>query len=183
MFLEKGLWHIPIIIIFVNEDLKMNILKMTTGHWENVKNIYKLGIATGIATFKTTAPTWDSWDKRHLAFGRLVAINQGSFLGWVALSSVSDRCVYGGVAEVSVYVHPEAKGKGVGQQLLAAAIAESEANGIWTINAAMFAENVASHKLHTKMGFRTVGYREKVGKQNGVWKDNILKERRSTVVI
>lgn len=161
----------------------MNIIKMTSAHWESVKAIYELGIATGIATFETKAPTWESWDKNHLPFGRLVAISGEKLLGWVALSAVSDRCVYGGVAEVSVYIHPDEKGKGVGQQLLASAITESESNGIWTINAAMFSENVVSHKLHTKMGFRTIGYREKIGKLHGEWKDNILMERRSSKIM
>lgn len=156
---------------------------MTAGHWESVKAIYELGIATGIATFETKAPTWETWDKSHLSFGRFVAINGEKLLGWVALSSVSDRCVYGGVAEVSIYIHPDEKGKGVGQQLLATTIAESEVNGIWTLNAAMFPENIASQKLHAKMGFRAIGYREKIGKQKGVWKDNILMERRSKIVI
>jgi phosphinothricin acetyltransferase len=160
----------------------MKIIKMTQDHWEDVKTIYELGIATGIATFETKAPIWESWDKSHLTFGRLVALDQNKLLGWVALSSVSDRCVYGGIAEVSVYVHPAAIGKGVGQQLLAAVIEESEDNGIWTINAAMFAENIASKKLHAKVGFRTIGYREKVGKLKGDWKDNIMMELRSTKV-
>jgi len=159
------------------------IQPFTATHWPEAKAIYEAGLATGNATFQTEAPTWDDWDQGHLAHSRLVATDDaGRVLGWAALSPVSGRCVYGGVAEVSVYVAAEARGKGVGRQLLSALIAEAEAHGMWTLQAGIFPENTASVKLHEGLGFRTVGYRERIGKQHGVWRDTVLLERRSTVV-
>lgn len=156
---------------------------MSESDWPQVQSIYKSGIDTNIATFETTVPTFEAWDKSHLSFCRLVAENsQMNVIGWAALSPVSGRCVYGGVAEVSVYLHPDAQGQGLGKLLLEKLIDESEQNGIWTLQAGIFAENKASVKLHTKMGFRQIGYREKIGKLHGVWKDTVLMERRSKVV-
>ncbi len=160
----------------------MEIRRFQASDWEDVAAIYESGIATGMATFETSAPSFDSWDQGHLGFGRWVADSGSSLLGWVALSPVSDRCVYGGVAEVSVYVHPDAKGKGIGALLLQRAIEDSEANGIWTLNAAMFSENVPSINLHGKLGFRKIGYREKIAQWQGEWKDNVIMERRSKKV-
>ncbi len=157
----------------------MEIRSLVPSDWSSVRQIYELGIATGIATFESTAPSWESWDESHLAYGRLVAVSEGEIVGWVALSAVSDRCVYGGVAEVSVYVAPGCQGQGVGSSLLRQIISESEANGIWTLNAAMFPQNKASIHLHKKVGFREIGYREKIARQNGVWMDNVILERRS----
>ena len=152
-------------------------------HWPEAKAIYEAGLATGNATFQTEAPTWEAWDQSHLGHSRLVATDDaGGVLGWAALSPVSGRCVYGGVAEVSVYVAAEARGQGVGRQLLAALIAEAEAHGMWTLQAGIFPENLASLKLHEALGFRTVGYRERIGKLHGVWRNTVLLERRSSVV-
>lgn len=150
--------------------------------WPAVRAIYEAGIATGEATFETAAPSWESWNAAHRADCRLVARHEGEVIGWAALSPVSSRCVYGGVAEVSVYVAPEWKGKGVGKALLQALIAASEAAGVWTLQASIFPENVASVRLHHSCGFRTVGTQERLGQQHGRWRDVVLLERRSSVV-
>ena len=151
-------------------------------HWEMVKQIYESGIATGIATFETSTPSWEKWDLGHLRFGRFVACMNEEVVGWAALSPVSNRCVYGGVAEVSVYVGSAQRGKGVGKLLLKQLITESEENDIWTLQAGIFTDNVASVKLHESVGFRVIGYREKIGKLRDKWKDNFLLERRSKIV-
>ena len=158
----------------------MQIEPLLEAHWYDVKRIYESGIATGNATFQTSAPEWDEWDKGHTKDCRYVATENGLVLGWVALSPVSGRCVYAGVAEVSVYVSEEARGKGVGDLLLKKAIVESEKRNFWTLQSGIFPENTASIKLHEKNGFRIVGHREKIGKMNDVWRDTILLERRST---
>jgi L-amino acid N-acyltransferase YncA len=151
-------------------------------HWPAAKAIYEAGLATGNATFQTEVPTWEAWDQGHLGHSRLVATDATDrVLGWAALSPVSGRCVYGGVGEVSVYVAAEARGQGVGRQLLAALIAEAEAHGMWTLQAGIFPENIPSLRLHEALGFRTVGYRERIGKLHGVWRNTVLLERRSTV--
>jgi phosphinothricin acetyltransferase len=160
----------------------VTIKPMQQEHWEQVKQIYESGIATGIATFETTAPSWEKWNDVHLTFARLVAVDNNEVVGWAALSPVSSRCVYGGVAEVSVYVADKHKGKGIGKLLLQKLIKESESNGIWTLQAGIFADNVASVKLHEKVGFRVIGHREKIGKLNDIWKDNYILERRSKIV-
>lgn len=151
--------------------------------WPEVRRIYAEGIATGEATFETVPPeAWAEWSESHLEYGRLVALADGRVLGWGALSGVSDRCVYAGVAEVSVYVAAEARGHGVGSALLARLIEEAEANGIWTLQAGIFPENEQSIALHEKLGFRVVGRRERLGKLGGRWRDVLLLERRSTRV-
>ena len=161
----------------------MTILPMTEAHWPAVKAIYEAGIATGNATFETQAPAWEAWDQAHLGHSRLVAVDEaGTVLGWAALSPVSSRCVYGGVAEISVYIAAEARGQGVGRQLLQALIADSEAHGIWTLQAGTFEENTASIGLHTQMGFRVMGYRERIGQHHGVWRNTVQMERRSPTV-
>jgi phosphinothricin acetyltransferase len=147
--------------------------------WEQVRSIYLEGIATGIATFETDAPAWEKWDAGHLRRARLVARTEAGILGWAALSPVSDRCVYGGVAEVSVYVGERGRGRGVGRALLDALVEASERNGIWTLQAGVFPENAASLRLHLRCGFREVGRRERIGKLNGAWRDTLLLERRS----
>lgn len=157
------------------------IAPLTAEHWDAVRDIYIEGIATGHATFQQSAPEWPEWNGGHLPGCRLVALRNDEVLGWAALSSVSGRCVYAGVAEVSVYVAQTARGMGVGCALLTRLIAESEAAGIWTLQAGIFPENVASIRLHTKAGFRIVGTRERLGSMNGRWRDVILLERRSTV--
>ena len=147
--------------------------------WPMVAQIYKEGIDTGIATFEQNIPQWEQWDLNHIKSCRLVARYDGQVLGWAALSPVSSRCVYGGVAEVSVYVANNARGKKIGEQLLRELIAESEKQGYWTLQSGIFPENTASIGLHTKCGFREIGFRERIGQLNGVWKDNILMEKRS----
>ena len=155
---------------------------MEPHHWNEVKRIYEEGLSTGNATFQTTAPEWEEWDKAHIKSGRLVAFENGNLVGWAALTSVSDRCVYGGVAEISVYVSESARGKGVGKELLKALVKTSEANKFWTLQAGIFPENMASIKIHEANGFRVIGKREKIGQMKGVWRDTVLLERRSQKV-
>lgn len=155
---------------------------MKPSDWEAVARIYADGIATGYATFEQEIPSWESWDKNHLNDCRLVADENGTILGWAALSPVSSRCVYGGVAEVSVYVGGEARGHGVGKALMLDLIDSSETAGLWTLQSGIFPENIASIVLHEKVGFRKIGVRERVGKLNDQWKDNVLFERRSKKV-
>ncbi|RLQ94364.1 N-acetyltransferase family protein [Falsibacillus albus] len=147
--------------------------------WEAVKKIYLQGISTGNATFQQQAPSWEEWDHGHLNSCRLLARVDGHVAGWAAISPVSNRCVYAGVAEVSVYVSQNYAGKGIGTKLLSILIEESEQNHIWTLQSGIFPENIPSLKLHQKLGFRKVGRREKIGRMNGVWRDVILMERRS----
>ncbi|MCI1189734.1 GNAT family N-acetyltransferase [Hymenobacter sp. DH14] len=161
----------------------MKLQPMTAAHWPAVKAIYEAGMATGNATFETQAPEWEAWDRTHLTHSRLVAMDDaGTVLGWAALSPVSSRCVYGGVAEISVYIAAEARGQGVGRQLLQALIADSEAHGIWTLQAGTFEENKASIGLHTQAGFRVMGHRERIGQHHGVWRNTVQMERRSPTV-
>ena len=155
---------------------------MQTSDWEAVKEIYEEGIATANATFQQSAPTWEEWNNSHLPHSRIVAKEDNIVLGWAALTPVSGRCVYAGVAEVSVYVSDKARGKGLGKQLLQKLIEDSEANGIWTLQAGIFPENIPSIKIHEACGFRTFGTRERIGKMNGVWRDNLQLERRSKSV-
>jgi phosphinothricin acetyltransferase len=152
---------------------------MVSADWANVSSIYLEGIATGNATFETLAPTWDEWDRMHLPYGRLVAREGRTISGWTALSRVSQRACYAGVAELSVYVAGWARGKRVGSALMKAAVEAAERAGIWTLQGSVFAENVASLKLCEAAGFRQVGVREKIGKSGGKWRDTVLVERRS----
>jgi L-amino acid N-acyltransferase YncA len=156
--------------------------QMNATDWEQVRAIYLEGIATGNATFETQAPSWEAWDQAHLHFARLVARDGERVLGWAALSPVSKRSVYRGVAELTVSVAESARGQGIGRALLEALIGESEQNGIWTLQAAIMVENAASIQLHLRCGFREVGRRERIGKLNGVWRDTLLFERRSDKV-
>jgi len=172
----------PNISVKPNVMARLIIGQMSPADWEEVREIYLEGIATGNATFETEAPSWEAWDVAHLKFARLVARDGKGIVGWAALSSVSQRCVYGGVAEVSVYVSTARRQSGVGCKLLAALISASEENGKWTLQAGMFPENTASRALHERLGFREVGRRERIGKLNGVWRDTILLERRSHTV-
>lgn len=158
------------------------IENMRTEHWESVRAIYLEGIATGHATFETEAPDWPRWDASHHPFARLVALAGERVAGWAALSPVSSRKAYAGVAEVSVYVGTQHRGEGVGRALLEALIRESEANGVWTLQAGIFPENAASVALHLACGFREVGRRERVARLNGRWRDTVLLELRSKSV-
>jgi phosphinothricin acetyltransferase len=150
--------------------------------WPSVAEIYKQGIITGNATYEKDIPTWDAWDSAHLKMCRIVATVGEEIVGWAALTKVSGRCIYAGVAEVSVYVASLFKGQKVGTKLLESLISESEQKGFWTLQAGIFPENIASLKLHKNLGFRKVGFREKIGKMNGRWRDTILLERRSKIV-
>ena len=148
--------------------------------WDSVSSIYEEGILTGNATFQETVPSWEEWDENHLKGLRFVARVNGKVLGWTALSAISSRCVYKGVAEVSVYISKDARGMGIGSRLLERLIEQSEEKGYWTLQSGIFPENEASLQLHKKYGFIVVGKREKIGKLNGVWRDVLLLERRST---
>lgn len=155
------------------------ISEMRPGDWDEVRTIYAEGIATGQATFETETPSWTAWDASHLPCARLVARSGETIVGWAALSPVSSRKAYAGVAEVSVYVAQHQRGAGFGRQLLEGLILAAEANGIWSLQAVMFPENAGSVALHGHCGFREVGRRERIGKLNGAWRDTILLERRS----
>ena len=161
--------------------MNVEIVHMTADHWPTVQEIYRAGIVSGNATFETEVPEWEQWDAKHLEFARLVAIVDGKVKGWAALSPVSTRRVYRGVAENSVYVAPDAQGLGLGRLLLDRLISESETNGVWTLQNSIFPENVASLNLHRSFGFREVGRRERIAQLDGVWRDTIFMERRSTV--
>lgn len=150
--------------------------------WLSVEAIYREGIATGLATFETAPPPWEQWDAAHRPDCRLVARDGERVLGWAALSPVSDRCVYAGVAENSIYIAAAARGQGIGKRLLGALVEASEAAGIWTLQTGVFPENAASLALHQAYGFRIVGIRERVGQLHGVWKDVVFLERRSRIV-
>lgn len=162
--------------------MSVRIQPMTESDWPLVRGIYREGLATGLATFETDVPEWEHWDETHLADCRFVARQDDRLLGWAAVSPVSSRCVYGGVGEVSVYVGEGARGQGVGGRLLSALVEASERAGLWTLQAGIFPENVASVTLHEKCGFRVVGRRERLGQYHGVWRDVLLLERRSTVI-
>ncbi|MGH9768625.1 MAG: GNAT family N-acetyltransferase [Blastocatellia bacterium] len=154
--------------------------------WQFVREIYVEGIATEQATFETEAPDWERWDAGHLPHCRLVARNgdgvHDRILGWAALSPVSKREVYAGVAEVSIYVASSARGRGIGGALMRALIEASEQRGVWTLQSSVFPENHASAALHLNHGFRELGRRERIAQLHGVWRDTIVLERRSQVV-
>jgi len=150
--------------------------------WVRVREIYEEGIATGHATFETVAPTWEDWDAKHIRSCRLVIEVRDRVLGWAALWPASDRCVYGGVAEVSVYIGSEAGGKGLGTRILQELVTASEKEGYWTLQAGIFPENESSVHIHQKCGFRVIGHRERLGKMDDSWRDVLLMERRSSTV-
>jgi L-amino acid N-acyltransferase YncA len=158
------------------------IYTMQESDWAAVRAIYLEGIATGNATFADSAPEWADWDLGHLRVCRLVARHEKEVLGWAALSPVSSRCVYAGVAEVSVYVAARARGQGIGMMLLSELAVDSERAGLWTLQAGIFPENIPSVEIHKRAGFRVVGIRERLGCQGGRWRDVLLMERRSIVV-
>ncbi|WP_296381455.1 GNAT family N-acetyltransferase [Winogradskyella sp.] len=161
----------------MKEKLIFRELKETD--WEQVSSIYQEGLDTGNATFETNLPDWDSWNSGHIKECRLIAEIDNEIVGWAALSPISSRCVYGGVAEVSVYVSSKFSGQKIGTKLLEQLIVESENNGIWTLQAGIFPENKGSIIIHKRLGFRKVGYREKIGKMNGIWRNTFLFEKRS----
>jgi L-amino acid N-acyltransferase YncA len=159
----------------------VEVTKMLPEHAGVVLHIYAEGLATGQATFNTEVPSWQAWDKDHHTHSRLVAVENGEVLGWAALSPVSARYCYRGVAELSIYIGAVHQGKGLGNQLMQHLIAESEANDIWMIHSSTFPENTASINLQKKFGFREIGYRERIAELNGQWRNTVLLERRSLV--
>jgi len=158
------------------------IEELRAEHWPAVERIYAEGIATGNATFETEVPSWEAWDGVHLPAHRFVALQEGEVVGWVAASRVSERCVYGGVVENSVYVAEAARGHGIGLLLLQELVASTEAAGIWTIQTGIFPENDVSIRVHERAGFEVVGRRTRLGKLRDEWRDVLLLERRSAVV-
>ncbi|GHA03775.1 N-acetyltransferase [Streptomyces echinoruber] len=168
----------------MSDPTSVTVAPMTAAHADEVLAIYQAGIDEGDATFETTAPAWQAFDAAKLPEHRFVALDErGAVLGWVAATRVSDRCAYAGVVEHSVYVHPDARGRGVASALLKALIDSTEAAGIWTIQSGIFPENTASLALHRRAGFRVIGTRERVGRHHGRWRDVVLLERRSPVVL
>ncbi|NJB36420.1 N-acetyltransferase [Croceivirga sp. JEA036] len=161
----------------------MQLRYMLAKDWPTVSKIYAEGIATGIATFETNVPSYEDWDAGHLKNCRWVATEANHLIGWAALSPVSSRCVYGGVAEVSIYIASNARGKGIGKQLLQQLILDSEDNGYWTLQSGIFPQNKASVALHITCGFRHLGTRERIAQtKEGIWVDNLLLERRSKII-
>ncbi|TLF45318.1 GNAT family N-acetyltransferase [Maribacter aurantiacus] len=160
----------------------ISIRPMAATDWEKVAKIYGEGIATGMATFETQITTYEKWDRSHLKICRFVGLYENNLAGWAALAPVSSRHVYRGVAEVSIYIGEKYRGLGLGKALLKHLILESEAQGFWTLQSGIFPLNQTSIKLHESVGFRKIGVRERVGNLNGVWIDNVLFERRSTVI-
>ncbi|MFT7158342.1 MAG: L-amino acid N-acyltransferase YncA [Parvicella sp.] len=163
-------------------EAKLTFRNLKETDWEQVSGIYQEGLDTGNATFESNLPNWEGWNNGHLKECRLIAEINNKIVGWYALSPVSSRCVYGGVAEVSVYVSTKFSGQKIGTELLGRLITESENNEIWTLQAGIFPENKGSLIIHERLGFRKVGYREKIGKMNGVWRNTILLERRSNII-
>ncbi len=167
------------------EDLvvkNIEIRRLNKEDYDQVAEIYLQGIRSGHATFETQAPSWEHWVASHILECSLVIIDSNKIAGWAALGKVSNRQTYEGVAEVSIYISNENKVKGFGQLLFEKLVLESENQGIWTLFASIFPENLASIKLHNKMGFREIGYREKIAQMNGVWRNTIIMERRSDKV-
>jgi len=161
------------------DSIQYTIEAMQPTDWNQVRAIYQQGIQTGDATFETDLSSWENWDAGHLPACRLVARVGEKIIGWAALSAVSNRDCYAGVAEISIYVSSGHRGSGVGKQLLKKLIDCSERHGFWTLQATILAENLASINLHLGSGFRLVGRRERIGKLNGIWRDTVLLERRS----
>jgi L-amino acid N-acyltransferase YncA len=160
----------------------LEIRKIEERDYVFVGEIYRQGFETGVATFQNEVPSWEDWDKSHLPVCRFAAFEGEKMTGWAALTPVSGRCVYAGVAEVSVYIGDHFRGNGIGALLLNHLIKESEKEGFWTLQSGIFPENKGSIRLHEKCGFRQIGYREKIGKKDGAWKDNIILEKRSKTV-
>ncbi|WP_025144503.1 GNAT family N-acetyltransferase [Pedobacter jeongneungensis] len=155
---------------------------MRSSDWDEVSAIYREGIETGTASFRSPDISWKDWDSSHLKACRFVALQNKEIIGWSALLPVLANYDVGGVGEIEVYVKPGYKGQGIGSSLLNALITESENKGIWMLQAGIFLQNSALLKIHEKAGFRVVGYREKIGKAKGVWQDNLLMERRNKLI-
>ena len=149
-------------------------------HWPAVRSIYEEGIKTGNATFENQSPDWETWTNSHVLHSRIIAIVDNEITGWATLTPVSGRCVYAGVGEVSIYVAEKFRGRKTGDALLKELIKQSGENNIWTLQAGIFPENKGSIKIHEANGFRIVGYREKIGQMNGIWRDTLLLEKRSS---
>lgn len=176
------LCHSDCRITFIQSTLKLKIRTFKEQDWASVSTIYAEGIATGIATFETEVPSFDVWDKKFIKTCRLVAEIDHQVVGFAVLSQVSNRKVYKGVAEVTIYISESKRGQGIGKQLLNALISESENQGFWTLQAGIFSLNKPSIELHKNCGFRVVGIREKIGKRDGKWLDNHFLEKRSNSV-
>jgi L-amino acid N-acyltransferase YncA len=164
---------------YLYEKMTIAFRPMTANDWEHVAEVYRQGIETGNATFQQDIPSWQDWDNWHLKNCRIVCIMENQLAGWAALTPISGRCVYAGVAEISVYIADKFRGQRLGLQLLQQLIEESEKENLWTLQAGIFPENTASLTIHEKLGFRKIGYRERIGKMKGKWRDTILLERRS----
>jgi L-amino acid N-acyltransferase YncA len=177
--LELSTHHSPSALL---GGVRAELRQLEAGDWTAVRDIFRQGIRSGLATFEVEAPSWEEWDAAHHAEHRLVAEMGDRVVGWAALAPISSRRVYAGVAEDSVYVANDAQGQGVGGALLSALVAGAEATGIWTIEAGIFPENGASIAVHQRCGFRIVGVREKLGRRDGLWRDVLLLERRSLLV-
>lgn len=162
--------------------MDISIRSMNENDWPSVSEIYRQGIETGKATFQSDIPTYNEWNAAHIQECRFVTVHDGKVVGWTALSKVSSRCVYGGVAEVSIYIAAEARGKGIGKQLLNQMILESEKAGFWLLQSGIMEDNEPSIQLHERCGFRQVGYRERIGRDiHGKWRSTVLVEKRSEV--
>jgi len=158
------------------------IRKMHPGDSQRVLEIYKMGLETRNSTFETMAPSWQEWDSKHLSHSRFVSEQEGIITGWAALTPFSARDVYKGVAELSIYVAADFRGRGIGSALMEEIVISSEANGIWTLVSSVFPENESTLRLHKKFGFREIGRREKIAQLDGIWRDTILLERRSNKI-
>jgi L-amino acid N-acyltransferase YncA len=162
--------------------MNLKFKPITANDWNSIATIYKQGIETGDATFEQDVPSWEDWDASHIEKCRIATILENQIVGWAALTQVSGRCIYAGVAEVSVYVHENFRGKKIGLQLLQKIIEESEKENFWSLQSGIFPENKASLSIHDQAGFRIIGIREKIGKMNGKWRNNTILERRSTII-
>ncbi|MEW7289174.1 GNAT family N-acetyltransferase [Aquimarina sp. 2304DJ70-9] len=161
----------------------IQIAAFTKTDWPVISTIYKEGMDTQMATFETQVPTWEVWHASHIKSCRLKAIIKDEIAGWAALSPTSKREVYKGVAEVSIYITSKYRNLGIGKLLLSKLIEKSEAEGFWTLQAGIFSNNIASIAMHKSLGFREIGYREKVGKLNDIWYNNTILERRSKTIL
>ncbi|MEQ9266812.1 MAG: N-acetyltransferase family protein [Balneolaceae bacterium] len=159
-------------------DINPKFRPLVKSDWPSVSEIYRLGLETRLATFETTVPTWGDWDSSHLETCRIIAEVENRIAGWAVLSPVSKRKVYEGVAEVTIYIHPDFSGRGIGSALMNELIVQSEVEGFWTLQSSVFPENIASIRLHLKHRFREVGYREKIAQLDGEWRNTMILERR-----